>query len=322
MQKLINWIKAHKWKVFFIVIALYLGINFLNVFFGVNVSQLSIPSTSKYGSVSSYGSGGGNFGMMVPSNGIADTVTSALPSYENNATYNTTTTAVTTARMVVQNSNLSLVVKDVKKSGEEVINYANSLGGFLVTSSYSRPNESPTASITIRVPSENFKEAVNYLESLALNVTNENLTGTDITDQYTDIETRIAALEKTKQQFESIMKDTSNIDQILRIQREIVNLQTQIDSYKGQQISIEKEAKMSKITVYLSSDEFSLPYSPDNKFRPGVTFKLAVRSLMGTLSSLANLLIWLMVYAAIWLPILLVILFFRFKKQTAKNNLN
>ena len=65
---------------------------------------------------------------------------------------------------------------------------------------------------------------------------------------------------------------------------------------------------MSKITLYLSTDELSLPYTPDTKFRPNVVFKLAVRSLLDTLRAIAEALIWVGVYSAIWLPVVIIYL--------------
>ncbi len=70
---------------------------------------------------------------------------------------------------------------------------------------------------------------------------------------------------------------------------------------------------MAKVTIYLSTDEMALPYAPSNAWRPAVIFKLAVRSLIGSLRSLASVLIWIVVYSVIWLPILIAILLLRKK---------
>ena len=78
---------------------------------------------------------------------------------------------------------------------------------------------------------------------------------------------------------------------------------------------MKKEVEMAKITVYLSTDELSLPYTPDTKFRPQVIFKLAVRSLMNTLRVVGEALIWAGVYSAIWIPgVVIYLLYRRFKK--------
>jgi len=50
----------------------------------------------------------------------------------------------------------------------------------------------------------------------------------------------------------------------------------------------EQSAKLTKITVYLSTDELSLPYAPTNQWRPLVIVKEAFRSLISTSVVLAH----------------------------------
>jgi len=100
----------------------------------------------------------------------------------------------------------------------------------------------------------------------------------------------------------------------INIQREIINTQSQIDSYKGQQNYLDKSSQMSKITVYLSTDEFSLPYAPSESFRPEVIFKQAVRTLVTLIRKIATLIIWTLVYSVIWVPVLILILYLKRKK--------
>lgn len=97
-------------------------------------------------------------------------------------------------------------------------------------------------------------------------------------------------------------------------------MQYQIDALIGQKEAIEKNVELTKITLYLSTDELSLPYTPDDKFRPNVVFKLAVRSLVKSLIGVGKGLIWIGVYGVIWLPILVVILLVRKRKGFRKQS--
>ncbi len=214
-------------------------------------------------------------------------------------------------RMVVEESSLSLLVKNVRESADLVVSQAKEAGGFMVSSSLSSPEESAFATVVVRVPNEKFRDVVGSFRGLAVKVTSESLFGTDVTSEYVDLQARLDTLQKTKTKFEQILDQAVNIQDILEVQRELTSLQGQIDSLKGQQNYLEKTAQLSKITVYLSSDELALPYAPATLFRPAVVLKLAVRSLVTTLRGVATALIWVVVYAAIWLPVLLVALWLR-----------
>ena len=113
------------------------------------------------------------------------------------------------------------------------------------------------------------------------------------------------------------MDKASKIEDILSVQKELIRLQDQIDSIKGRQQYLEKTAANAKLTIYLSTDEWSLPYVPDDNFRPKLIFKQAVRSLVLTLRAGLAKAIWLGVYSVIWLPIGLIVLF-GFKKLRKK----
>ena len=277
-----------------VLVVLYFGWNLIQSFFGVNLRSFNVAQT-KYSSPS-YDSG------------MYGTVNLSAPGgYEEIAdTSVVSNTATSQSRMVVQSSNLSLLVKDVKDAGDKILNFTKDKDGYMVTTSYNSPSESPFATITVRIPSGKFDEALNYFRTLAIKVTNENLQGRDVTDQYVNIEERLATLTKTKIRLTSIMEMTNDVTEIMRVQKEIINLQQQIDILTGQQKALAEEVAMTKITVYLSTDELSLPYTPDTKFRPQVVFKLAVRSLLNTLRSLGELIIWVGVYAVIWVPAIII----------------
>lgn len=291
-MKLINWIKDNKLSSFLLLIlTIILSASFSN--------KLSPPAPIPvYDNLSMEKSAGLGAGV-------------------SNLTANSPSTLNQT-RLVSQNSYLSLLVKDVRSSSDNILEYTKNNNGFMVNSSLNNPEDVASATISVRIPSRKLKPALDYFRSLSVKVISENLTGEDITDQYTDINSRLQTLNSTKAKFEEILAKSTEISDILNVQREIINLQSQIDSLIGQQKYLEKSAELSLITMYLSTDELSLPYAPTALWRPEVIFKTAVRSLIQNLRNIGTLIIWVLVYSIIWLPIIAVIIFIR-KKNRRKN---
>lgn len=221
-------------------------------------------------------------------------------------------------RLVIKESILSLLVKQVSETQKLIQEKAESLGGYLVNSSISHPEEAEAAfgSISIRVPQTRLEEALDYLRKLAVRVVSENISGEDVTDEYVDIEARLANLNKVKIKYEDILDKASRVEDILQVQRELVNLQAQIDNLKGQQNYLQKSAENSRVTVYLATDELALPYAPTQAWRPKVIFKQAVRSLIVSVRKLGSVLIWLVVYSIIWLPLLAIYWLLRRKNRS------
>lgn len=210
-------------------------------------------------------------------------------------------------RVVIGESALSLVASDVSKTADEVVSYAEKEGGFLVSSEITSPEESPVATVTVRVPSKKLRTAIEYLKTLAVKVASENIIGVDVTEEFEDLDSRIDTLERTIDQFEVIKAKATKIADLVSITQQIITLREEIDVLKGQKKFITDSAAFPKITVSLATDEFALPYQPPEGFRPGVIFKQAVRALLAGVYSVAGALIWVGVYAVVAIPLLLII---------------
>jgi len=219
-------------------------------------------------------------------------------------------------RMVVESSNISLVVDQVQAKVDQVLDYVKEKKGYMVSSSINQLQEAPFAQLVVRLPREELRPALKYLRQIAVKVTSENLKGRDVTDQYLDLQARLKTFEKTKAKYEKILDQATTVEEILKVERQIINLQEQIDQLKGREQYLEKTAENAKLTVYLSTDELSLPYTPEEPaFRPKVIFKKAVRSLVKSLRGLAKIIIWLAVYSLIWVPLLLVFYWLKKRKK-------
>jgi len=214
-------------------------------------------------------------------------------------------------RMTVDDNYISLKVENVNKSLGDIKQKTAELKGFVVNMNVSKPAESTTANLAIRVPKESADDLQSFIKGTGVKVVTESMSSNDVTDQYRDLEEELGLYTKNKIRFEEIMTKAVEVQDILQVQNEILNLQRQIDSIKGQKQYLEQTANSVKFTVYLSTDEYSLPYVPDTSWRPSSVFKEAVRSLVVTFRGIGNKVIWLAVYSVIWAPILLIILYFK-----------
>lgn len=299
MGRIIEWIKKNKLTA---VLLLIIVVSLLrNSFFGQSYSYSPTPQYDSNIGLSQ-GSMKASLPFQVPPNPMTGGGSSVIPQQD---------------RMVVKNSNLSLMVKDVVAVQKAIIDKAVELGGYMVSSNVSNPQDAASATVTVRVPANRLKDTLDYFRGLAVKVVSENLDGVDITDQYSDNEAQLAILNTTKNKFEEILDKATQVEDILTVQREIVNLQTQIDQIKGQQKYYQQDANFTKITMYLSTDELGLPYAPSESWRPAVVFKEAVRSMLLSIQKLGNLVIWLVVYTVIWVPAIVIIFIYKKRKRSS-----
>lgn len=302
---MINWLKKN-WAL--IILAVIVLNYFGNQIFGVRL--LSSPISR---STSSYDASYGGEMAMAPS------VKMSSVSGRNTLLSQSAAPTDATDRLVIKDTSLSLVVKDVASVISQIETTAKSFGGYLVNSYLSKPESAASGNIIIRVPEEKRTEVLTALKGYAVKVVSESVSGNDVTDEYVDLQARLDILYKTKAKFDEISDKAYTVNDLLNVNRELINVQSQIDSIKGQQKYYEQSAKLSKITVYLSTDELALPYAPTNEWRPAVIFKTAVRSLVGAFRSLGTLVIWLVVFSPIIIPALAFYRWYRNKKGRLQN---
>lgn len=305
MSKVINYIKSNKLTAFLALIVLYF------VFKGSVVRPLSIvgPNVMDYGQSSK----SLRVESVAPSFGVSDMAYEAgqsAPIPPSN----------TADRKVITNSNFSLLVRNVTESIDKIKTKVTQVSGFVIDSNIRRGETYESANLTLRVPSDKVDEISAYLRSISVKVMSENVSGNDITDQYVDIEGRISELQAVKAKLEQIMNSASGSDEMLRVFRQINDINSQIDSYKGQLTYMDRASETSRLVVALSTDELSLPYSPAQPWRPEVVFKSAVRSLLTTLQSIGTFIIWIGVY--IPLIVLVVATYLVVKKVVRKRRAN
>lgn len=224
-----------------------------------------------------------------------------------------------TSRMVISNSQISLLVKDVRASTDEVEKQAKALGGYSVSKYTNTPYEGGSGYITIRIPLEKREEMITFLRESGVRVLSENIDAQDITDQYEDLDAQLAQLEKTMARLQIIYDQAVTVQELLNVQNQIQNQQRSIDSVKGRIKSMEAQSKTTLISINMSTDELALPYSPGTPWRPEVTLKLAIRELTQTMRNAGDWAIWIGVYSIIWGPAIVIFLLARSVYLKKKN---
>jgi len=213
-------------------------------------------------------------------------------------------------RMVIKNASLSIVVEEPGTTLDAICDLAADLGGFVVSSNLYRMEvegglEVPQANITIRVPAEKLDQALVEIKSGAGQILNENISGQDVTQEYTDLESRLRNLVNAEQQLTEIMEQAYETEDVLSVYNRLVDVQEQIELIKGQMQYYEQSAALSAISVNIQANEAVQPLKIGN-WQPVGVAKRAIQALINTLELIANFLIWVALYI---LPVVLVLYF-------------
>lgn len=221
-------------------------------------------------------------------------------------------------RMVIRNANLSIVVSDPAAVMQSISRMAETMDGYVVQSNIYQTKtasglEVPEGQITVRVRADMLDEALTQIKAHVEDVDNdvlyENVSGQDVTQEYTDLNSRLRNLEDTAEQLRKIMDDAFKTEDVLRVFNELKNVNEQIEVLKGQIQYYEQSAKLSAISVNIKAKESVQPIKVGG-WEPKGVFKDAVESLVRAYQTIADAVIWIVVFCLpIALPIGLVLFF-------------
>lgn len=212
-------------------------------------------------------------------------------------------------RLVIRNASLSLVVADSADVSARVAALAESLGGFVVSSyTYEASvdaagNKIMQANLTVRVPVEALDAALAQIRAMAVEVRTENITGQDVTAEYTDLASRLRNLEAAAAKLTQIMDSATKTEDVLAVFNQLTYTQEQIELVKGQMEYYEQSAALSAITLELIPDALSQPLEIGG-WQPQGVAKEALEGLVRNLQVLADGLIRFVVGT---LPLLLIV---------------
>lgn len=159
-------------------------------------------------------------------------------------------------RKIIFNANITLRVDDVATAFSRVSAIARQQGGFVERSTYRQGDgkeDKGSATLTLRVPVNGYQDAVQGLRTLeGAKVDSEGSKSTEVTEQYTDLQSRLKNLERTEQQYLGLLAQAKTITDILTVTDRLDSIRGQIEQVQGRINVLEHATDLATIDVTLA----------------------------------------------------------------------
>ena len=162
-------------------------------------------------------------------------------------------------RKIVRTATLELSVEDVGAAAQKVENAALAAGGFVSGSNLSTENDSgddaqkrQRATVTIRVPAEAYVSVMSQLRGIAKVLKSETSDAREVTEEYTDIQSRLRNLEATERQYLELLAKAASIQDILTVQDRLNSVRLEIEQAQGRINVLDDLTDLATITVELT----------------------------------------------------------------------
>ena len=168
-------------------------------------------------------------------------------------------------RSVITTGWVSITVEDPVATAEEASALAVQAGGRVDnrTESPGTDSQPPSASLTLRIPSDELDGFVDELRELGT-VNSVSMNASDVTQQRQDLDARIDALTASTDRLRELLATATSIADLIAIESELTTRQAELDSLTQQRDWLVDQVDFSTITVDLVTEAVAPDPTPDD----------------------------------------------------------
>lgn len=156
---------------------------------------------------------------------------------------------------IIKTADINLEVKDVNSAADSLKTLAAAKGGQVSSTNIRKTyNNQLTGTIVIRVPQASFDAAIEGVKALGT-VKSISTSGQDVTEQYVDLQAQKTSYTNQLAQYNAIMKQSTRVEDIIKVQEQIDRVQTELDRLNGRINYLDNRIDLSTISVYLQEPE-------------------------------------------------------------------
>ena len=150
-------------------------------------------------------------------------------------------------RDIVFTADLQVGVVDVAEASEQALREIQGLGGLLFgQNTVTEPQ--PQSRLVFKVRPQDFAEASNRLAGIG-KLLNQVVSSDDVTERIVDLESRIRTSEVSVERLRALLDSASNLDDIARIEAELLQREQQLEQLRGQLRTLEDQVALATIVV-------------------------------------------------------------------------
>lgn len=164
-------------------------------------------------------------------------------------------------RQIIRNARYRMQVKDLQKSSERANRLTEKFGGYVSESEMTNSGYQLNLTLTLRVPAIQFDSLLAALGGEAMFTQYKQITSQDVTEEYTDILTRLNTKKEVRDRYIDILRNKAKtVQDVLQAEEQIRVIQEEIEAKEGRLRFLKNQVAMS--TIYLEMYQ-QIEYQPE-----------------------------------------------------------
>ena len=136
-------------------------------------------------------------------------------------------------KKIIKTASLNLEIKDFKTYNAAFRDKVKQVGGYIAQEQQAETEYKIEDILTIKVPVDQFDEAVQLLTKDVEKLNEKKITSDDVTTEFVDTRSRLESKKQVRLRYLDLLKQAKNMEEILNVQSEINGIQEEIESASG-----------------------------------------------------------------------------------------
>jgi hypothetical protein len=210
-------------------------------------------------------------------------------------------------KKVIKSGNIGLNVEDLENARLHIDSIVVYYGGYYANESFNDFDHQAMYHLTARVPSGNFEPFIEGIETAGYRITDKNISARDVTEEYIDLEMRLANRRRYLERYNELLKQAGTIKDIIDIEENTRKLEEEIESAEGRLKYLTGQVDYSILHITLTQDK-------EFRFRPSRRdgfFERLKQSLSGGWYGLIDFSLFIIRLWPFWIILILAVALFR-----------
>ena len=173
---------------------------------------------------------------------------------ESAGSYDNANAASASSQKLIKKASVRLETKNADELIKNINSQISSLKGYTSSLNQSKYDGYLTVDTNVCVPAEKLDEFLDFLEKSGT-ITSKNVETADVTDDYTDTESQIKALETEEKALLGILEKCENVQDTMNVQERLTSVRGELESLKSQKKNYDQRIAYSEVLINISEVE-------------------------------------------------------------------
>lgn len=173
---------------------------------------------------------------------------------ESAGSYGNANAASASSQKLIKKASVRLETKNADELIKNINSQISSLKGYTSSLNQSKYDGYLTVDTNVCVPAEKLDEFLDFLEKSGT-ITSKNVETADVTDDYTDTESQIKALETEEKALLGILEKCENVQDTMNVQERLTSVRGELESLKSQKKNYDQRIAYSEVLINISEVE-------------------------------------------------------------------